>query len=155
MILKGDGRPIDLDEKVVARVLDAIPRVYSYNQIAGLCRIEPSTLRKWLYRGKVEHLEGKESIFAEFFLSFYEKRAECCEELLQFMRFDKENFKAASFLLERAYKKDFGVPNEDNRRFYDLVTARLAKCGIKMDDYDTFIEECELLHGDYDGRKEA
>jgi len=154
MLLKGDGRPIALNEKVIARILDAIPRVYSYNQIAGLCRVEPSTLRKWLYRGKAEHLEGKESIFVEFFLAFFQKKAECAEELVNDMRSDKDNFKASSWLLERAYKKDFGATNEDQRKFYDLIAAKLAKAGVQLDDYDTFMEDSELLQGEpYNGKE--
>lgn len=155
MLLKGDGRPIGLTEKVIERVLDAIPRVYSYNQIAGMCNVEPSTLRKWLYRGKKEHLEGKESIFVEFFLKFYQKKAECAEELIRDMRADKDNFKATSFLLERAYKKDFAPISDDKRKFYDLIASRLSKAGVQLDDYDTFMEDADLLQGDYDGRKEA
>ena len=150
------GQPTMLDHKVIARVLDAVPRVYSYNQIAGLCRIEPSTLRKWLYRGKKDHLENKESIFAEFFLAFFQKKAECAEELLTDMRSDKDNFKATSFLLERAYKKDFGATNDDQRKFYDLIASKMAKAGVQLDDYDTFMEDADLLQGEeYDVRKEA
>ena len=148
------GRITALDEKLIQRILGALPKVYSYNQIAGLCRIEPSTLRKWLYRGKKEHLLGKDSIYAKLFLDFYEEKALCCEELVQFMRFDKDNFRAASFLLERAYKKDFGAPNDDQRKFYDLIAAKMAKAGVKLDDYDTFMEEADLLQGeDYDGKE--
>jgi hypothetical protein len=149
------GRPCALDEKLIQRILDAVPKVFSYNQIAGLCRIEPSTFRKWLYRGKTEHLEGKDSIFVELFLRFYERKAECAQLLLDGMLGDKDNFKARAWLLERAYKKDFGAANDEQRHFYGLIASKLSKAGIKLDDYDTFMEDAELTQGDYDGRKEA
>lgn len=142
MQLKGDGRPTLLDDAVMARVLEAIPKVYTYEQVAGMCELEPSTMRKWLYRGKKEHIEGIDSIYVKFFLAYKKKRAEVAESLLS-SAFAKK-FRAASWVLERTYRLDYGIHNEDQKRFYDALCKKLSKVGIKMEEYETFMEDIEL-----------
>ncbi len=139
-----EGRPCSLTDELKATLLEAVSKLYSLDQIAYRCNIDPSTLRRWLRDGRKDHLENNNSIFDQFYLEFFKRRAEAAEQLIKTMLEDKDNFKQNTWLLERTYRKDFGQRVDEQRHFYNVIAAKLAKAGVKMDDFDDFMTQVEI-----------
>lgn len=142
MELLGNGRPLTLTDELVKKLVESVPKVYTISLVAAMCKVLPDTLRKWLIRGKNDLCEDKDSIFANLFLEYHQKRAEVAYELNRNLKW---HFKPNSWVLERAFRKEFGNVDE-YRKFYDQMARKLGRVGIDLGDFDSFMEDMELAH---------
>jgi hypothetical protein len=111
-----------LDQNLIDRILDAIPKVFIQNQIAHLCGIYPQRLSDWIKFGKRDMESGvKNSIYADFYQQYHEARAEALHQKLKHLSMCPKNYGAITFILERCFKDEFEVMSESHKQLLDLV----------------------------------
>lgn len=114
------GRPPELTQDVVNRILSIVtPGMYAA-QLARLARISLRTLDNWLLRGKKELDEGIQSIYVQFLLDFEEKKGKKIDELLERME-RVDNFQSNAWLLERLDNENLSDNRADVKKLVDIV----------------------------------
>jgi hypothetical protein len=111
-----------LDQDVIDRILDAIPKVLVPRQIAHYCGLDPNRLYDWIKFGKRDMEMGKHnSIYADFLQQYNEKMAETLHKKLKRLDVCPRNYGAITWVLERAFKDDFETKSEAQKQLEDYV----------------------------------
>lgn len=119
-LVMAGGRPPELTQDVVNRILSIVtPGMYAA-QLARLARISLRTLDNWLLRGKKELDEGIQSIYVQFLLDFEEKKGKKIDELLERME-RVDNFQSNAWLLERLDNENLSDNRADVKKLVDIV----------------------------------
>lgn len=126
-----------LNQELIDRILDAIPKVMIQSQVAHMCGIPHQRLSDWIKFGKRDmHMEKKNSIFADFYQQYYEKRAEVLHEKLKKLELCPKNYGAITWILEKCYKEDFEGITEAQRELIDFVENKIKPLIMKGSEND-------------------
>ena len=111
-----------LNQQLIDRLLDAIPRVVVDRQVALYCGINPSRLYDWIRFGQRDMDAGiNNSIYADFFQQYFEKKSQVLEAKLNKLSTCPKNYGAITYILDRCFKDDFEVMSEDHKKLLDYV----------------------------------
>lgn len=111
-----------LDQKLIDRLLDAIPKVMVDRQVAHYCGIYPQRLSDWIKFGQRDMKAGKHnSLYADFYQQYFEKKAEVLAEKLSVLGSCPERYGAITWILEHCFKDDFETKSEAHKQLEDLV----------------------------------
>jgi hypothetical protein len=111
-----------LNQQLIDRILDALPKVLVQEQVAHLCGIAPQRLSDWIKFGKRDmEANLKDSIFADFYQQYHEKKAEVLHKKLVHLASCPKNYGAITWILEKCYKEDFKTKSESQEQLEDYV----------------------------------
>lgn len=115
------GRPLELNEAIIQRILEAVPKVIIPSQVAALSRVPKQTLSRWLINGKRDSNNGISSLFAQLWDSFTEEQAKVAAETITKLRKCPKNYGALTFILEKCFKDDFESKSDVQKQLEDYV----------------------------------
>jgi hypothetical protein len=101
------GFHTSLTAEVYDRIIEAVPQLLIQTQVAAKARISQQNLSNWLRRGEKDFEAGENTIYAQLFVDYHEKRSETVQECIQTLR-NNGSFQAISWILEKGVKEDFG-----------------------------------------------
>lgn len=111
-----------LDQDVIDRILDAVPKVFVTNQVAHYCGIYPRRLYDWLSFGKRDIEAGLvNSIYADLYQQYHEVLADALHKKLKRLDVCPKNYGAITWVLERCFKDDFETKSEAHKQLEDYV----------------------------------
>lgn len=116
------GPPTRLDDKMIADIIEAIPKVIIMKHVAQLNKLDESSLRGWLKRGNQEIREGiTDTIHVKLVHAYNQKRSEVLQEKLAALATCPKNYGAITWLLEKCFREDFETKSEAHKQLEDLV----------------------------------
>jgi hypothetical protein len=116
------GPPSRLDEKMIADLVEAIPKVIIMRHVAHLNKLHHDTLRTWLKRGNQEIRDGlTDTIYVRLAHACNQKRSEVLQQKLEELATCPKNYGAITWLLEKCYRDDFETKSEAHKQLEDLV----------------------------------
>lgn len=136
-LCNGPGRPPDITEEIIERIIENVPKVVIQNQVAHLSKVPKSTMDDWLKRGIRDSENGINSLFAQFSERFKEAQAKVASECITFLRHCPKNYGALTFILERCFKDDFETKSDAQKQLEDYVDNVIKP----------LINKGEIIHG--------
>lgn len=117
------GHPTYLDEKLIEKIVDNVPRVFIMKHVAQLSDIPYQSLFHWMTRAKKEIKEGiTDTIYVKLYLAYNKKRSEALQEKLDKLAECPKNYGAIVWILEHCYKEEFMTLPEDVQKILDMFT---------------------------------
>lgn len=111
-----------LDQKLIDRLIDALPRVMVDSQVAHYCGINPNRLYDWIKFGKRDMDAGiHNSIYADFYQQYFEAKARVLEKKLSHLSKCPKNYGAITWIIERAFRDDFETKSDAQKQLEDYV----------------------------------
>lgn len=105
------GRPPELTEATVKRILEQVPGSYVMSQVARLALVSPQRLSEWLKKGKDDVYNGERSIYAQLAEKYEQLKAEDVKNLITKM-LAKGAWQAHHEILKATAPEDFGKDSE-------------------------------------------
>src|SRR6188768_1859787 len=116
------GRPPELTQEIIDRIIDAIPEVLTQNQIAYRAMILPQRLSDYLIMGNRDRLEGNQNtICAQLADKYYYTRSTILKEKLENLSQCPKNYGAITWILEHCFKDDFEIMSDAHKQLLDWV----------------------------------
>lgn len=130
------GRPSNLTEEVIERVLDVLPNAFTKRQVARLAKVSHQRLSDWLNWGMEDLDEDINSIYAQFAARYEEKKGKIIQDALLSLK-EQNSFQSVSWLLEQCFPEEFGRNSDLIKEIWNnlnQVAAKGASSGAKQMD---------------------
>lgn len=148
MIPNKPGPQTALDDAMIVKIIDAIPKVIIRKHVAQLNNLNESTLRTWLKRGNNEIREGiEDTIYVKLVQAYNKRRSEVLEEKLTSLATCPKNYGAITWILEKCFKDDFEVKSEAHKQLEDFVINYLKPI-MEKGGFDSVRERLEEIYSE-------
>lgn len=122
------GRPPELTPVDHENIVNAYKHTIVLSNVAGLCRRDKATIKRWLDRGFKDVTQGITSDYAQFYIDVKNVLSIIKIQYEQALLAGNEGWQAIAWYLERCARSDYGRDNdlieEILRNFEDLKKAQ-------------------------------
>ena len=113
------GRPTTFTPEKGKMIVERVRTHLSIHNAAEKAREHHQTVFNWLKYGENDLLEGRETMFSNFFADVRAARAEKVGELLMVIESMPKSWQAISWMLEKCVSEEFGKDSELYRQLLD------------------------------------
>lgn len=120
------GRPLELTEALIEHIVSFVPHNFIPNQVARVAKVPQRTLCRWLTNGKEDFEIGVDSLYAQLWLKFEEKKGNAVQKLLG-MIISEGKWQGIWEIVQSIDRENFGKDSELIKEILSNVNVLVGK----------------------------
>ncbi len=113
------GHPYELTREDHTNIVNAYKETIVLSNVAGLCGRHEQTIKRWLEQGSEDILEGKNTIFSQFYTDVKKALGVFKVKYEKLLLLGGDGWQAIAWYLERCARKDYGRDNDLIAEIYE------------------------------------